>query len=233
MASTEDRDFDDYNERVRAARRRQLIGAFITFDVVIVLVAIIPWLLGYGFFAHRAFDRSPAQVFVFNNGNTAHEAWVVLNGPLAQPTNRVPVAPYTVQMLETIRAPQTLHVRSTQGGEQLRSWPIDPQAGTLINLDPEMCMVVFDITPMYQGAPDDTPALPIVARIPAGQAVWYSDAERLIPPRRPLPSRATGTIHWAEDFGCDLLEPELEELLIVRAGTRLQDRMARPEPQTP
>ncbi len=214
-------DEDEFSEFQSEVRRKRLrLIALVA--LVITAIGILPWLIGFGFLGSRLVFSKKVTIYAINTSTETRLAWVEMPGPFAGRSARTELAPNSLQRLTSLSGRFDL-VLADDDGAELERTSLNARDDIFYNPLGEACLAVFDLTPFY-GNPNAPEEIPILDRIPQGTAIYEITADTLVLPRRLNPQRAAGAVHWIEDFGCDLLEPDQAGYLEMRAALKLQER---------
>src|SRR5690625_88497 len=207
-------------KRKEKADRRLWIGIILGSFAV---AAIYPALIGIGPFGIQSVRADTVSVWVYNTTEHTADVDIAYNAPLAF-HHQETLPPYGIERLLMKAGKRTLKI--TQN-DQTQSASIDVQHPTLFTLGQKTCYAVFDVSEFYHGNPKgQEPDLRLVETLPAGTFMYQSSANVMVVPRQALPSQVNGSIHWVEDFGCDLLRDDQRDTLLLRARMKLEERQA-------
>lgn len=184
------------------------------------LGAIGPALIGIGPFGLTGCNAQGINVWVYNPTGTPATMTARYRAPLAH-TYELHVEPMGIGRIFMDSGTRAVEVKA---GSYHVERDIDFTNHALLSIGGATCFAVFDMSAFYDEAQRQPETLPLVARIPAEQDLYISDANVLIAPRQNMPRRAGGVVHWVEDFDCSLLAPEHEDVLLMRAQTKLENR---------
>lgn len=190
--------------------------------VAVLIVFIYPVLMGIGPFGIKSIRADTKSIWVYNTTEHSADVDVAYNAPLSF-HHKENIPPYGIQRLMMKAGQRTFTV--TQNNDE-RTTRINLQHPTLITLGKRTCYAAFDVSEFYHGTDQGEPELRLVHTIPAGTFMYESPSDVMVVPRQALPQRVQGTIHWVEDFGCDLIQEGQEATLLLRARMKLEERQA-------
>lgn len=199
------------------SERRLWIGIILA---AFAVVAIYPALIGIGPFGIASVRADTVPVWIYNTTEHTTDVDLAYNAPLAF-HHQETIPPYGIQRMLMKAGKRTLTLTQNNHAD---AHPLDVQHPTLITLGDQTCYAVFDVTAFYQGEEDAD--LQLVETIPAGTFVYESSANVMVVPRQALPHQVSGNIHWVEDFGCDLIQEDQRDTLLLRARMKLEERQA-------
>ncbi len=208
-----------FQRRRRQAARNRFLLLFLA-ALLLALTAIVPLLMGVGIFGLSSFKATEKALWVYNTTDTEASVDIAYEAPLAIHYTET-LAPYAI----THTRLKTGHrvIRTTVHGAET-SHRVTLTHPTIVTLGSETCLAVFDMTPFYHRSQFEDPSLKLVDTIEAGTAVYQVQADGMVVPRQAMPRNVNGTIHWVEDFGCDLLKEENRDVLMMRARQKLEER---------
>ncbi|TVR01423.1 MAG: hypothetical protein EA398_10050 [Deltaproteobacteria bacterium] len=197
------------------ARRRQ--GLTIALVVLAGVVAIggIPWALGFGPFAARLLSSTDVIVHVINRSEVPVEVEVSFARP-------VTVLPGHLDTTTALTGPLDVVARNTETGEVVESLSIRATGPIFYNVLGATCLVIFDLTALYGGQGGE---MRVHARVMEDERLFVVEAQTVVRPRHPAPESALGTVHWVEDFGCDMVRDGDDAFLLARAELRMRERL--------
>lgn len=211
---------EDSIERGKVQRRRNNRFALALLALFLVLGASGPAVIGLGPFGLNSCNAQGINVWVYNPTSTPATMTARYRAPLAH-TYAMDVEPMGIGRLFFDTGTRAVEVKA---GSYSLSREIAFTNHALITVGGATCFAVFDMSAFYDDARRQPDTLEIIARIPAGQDLYISDANVLIAPRQNMPRRAGGVVHWVEDFDCGLMDPSAEDVLLMRAQTKLENR---------
>lgn len=200
--------------------RRLWIGIIVA---AFAVAGIYPALIGIGPFGVQSVRADTVPVWVYNTTEHTTDVDIAYNAPLAF-HHKETLPPYGIERMLLKAGRRTLTIHQDQRADQTA---IDVQHPTLFTLGNKTCYAVFDVSEFYHGNPDgNEPDLRLVETLPAGTFMYQSPADVMVVPRQALPSKVNGSIHWVEDFGCDLIQDDQRDTLHLRARMKLEERQA-------
>jgi len=180
----------------------------------IAVIGVIPYLLGFGFFATRVIFSQDVNVYVWNFSGEE----LTFEIEFAEDVH----LPAGMETVRTLTGPVTVAALNTDG-EVVESFDLEIERPLFYNSNGSTCFAVYDVTSYYDGTEDSR--LRLVDRIYQDDRFYEIQAETVVLPRRPTPTQAIGDVHWIEPVtDCDNLDPAYEESLLVQAEIRLQRR---------
>lgn len=220
MSNDWSNDADDSIARIAQARKQQQRLAQIGGALLLAAIAVVPMLFGNGLFGLSACGRDDVNLWIYNTTDAPVEVTLRRDAIIASSEAHALDAYGTVTLF-TSAGKRSVTIQNQGADETLT---LDLQRPTLLSVGSTLCYAVLDITELYNKESAAQPAFRVVDRIPAGQSIYESSAQTFIPPRARMPRTAQSPVHWAEDFDCALLAPEMEETLMLRAQTKLIER---------
>lgn len=208
-------------KKKKDASERRLWIAILT--IAVAVAAIYPALIGIGPFGIQSVRSPTVPVWIYNTTEHTTDVDIAYNAPLAF-HHQETIPPYGIQrmMMNAGKRKLTLSHSDTSTTTQ-----VDIQHPALFTLGKKTCYAVFDVSEFYHGNREGKdPDLRLVETIPAGTFMYQSSANVMVVPRQALPSQVNGSIHWVEDFGCDLLQDDQRDTLLLRARMKLEERQA-------
>lgn len=191
-------------------------------SAALAIVVIYPALIGIGPFGIKSIRADTIPIWVYNTTEHTTDIDVAYNAPLAF-HHQENIPPYGIERMMMKAGMRTLKVTHNEQTETMR---LDLQHPTLLTLGKKTCYAAFDVGEFYHGTDEGEPELRLVQTIPAGTFMYESTADVMVVPRQALPQRVHGTIHWVEDFGCELIEERHHDTLLLRARMKLEERQA-------
>lgn len=188
----------------------------------LAMVVIYPALIGIGPFGIKSIRADTIPIWVYNTTEHTTDVDMAYNAPLAF-HHKDNIPPYGIQRMMMKAGERTLIITHSDTSDTVR---LDLQHPTLLTLGKETCYAAFDVGEFYHGTDEGEPELRLVDTIPAGTFMYQSPADVMVVPRQALPQRVHGTIHWVEDFGCELIQDEQRDTLLLRARMKLEERQA-------
>lgn len=211
--------FERKKKKERSERRLWI--AILT--VAVAVAAIYPALIGIGPFGIQSVRSATVAVWVYNTTEHTTDVDIAYNAPLAF-HHQESIPPYGIQRLMLNAGKRTLTLSHKDITSDIQ---VDIQHPTLFTLGNRTCYAVFDVGEFYHGNPQgNEPDLRFIETIPAGTFMYQSRADVMVVPRQALPSKVNGSIHWVEDFGCDLMDDDQRDTLLLRARMKLEERQA-------
>lgn len=186
------------------------------------VVAIYPALIGVGPFGIKSIRADTVAVWVYNTTEHTADVDLAYNAPLAF-HHEENIAPYGIQRLMMKAGKRSFTFTQRETPKTVNLHITSP---TLFTLGKDTCYAVFDVGEFYHGAEQGEAELKLVQTIPAGTFMYESPADVMVVPRQALPQKAQGSIHWVEDFGCQLIEDGQRPTLLLRARMKLEERQA-------
>lgn len=211
---TEHQDALEELDALVAAKERSRRAAILCAVAALAALAVIPRLLGAGWFGARVVLAREVPIHVLNTSGQD----LVIKVPFASATT---VRAGTIETVETLAGPVALEAFG-EDGERAEFFEFDAQVPVVYNALGSECLAVFDLTPFYGG--EHAAPLRVLDRISRDERLVELDAGTLILPRRTPPDQATAPVHWVEVVGCTLLDPSEEAYLVGQAEFRLQER---------
>lgn len=190
-----------------------IVGALV---VVIAIIGTVAAWAGVGFLGHRIILHGDGELYVLNL--TGEERYVSVDG-----REKKVIHARDAQIAELIGGRSKVEIFSSEG-ELWKSFDVQmSRSHVLINISEQACLVVTDISTLYQG---DEGGVHFQAFLQPDQEVYELGSRNVVWPRRSPPPRmdaSLGPMLSVEIVGCSLLDDEsfLKEYLIMR----LQDRM--------
>lgn len=180
----------------------------------LAIIGVIPYLLGFGFFASRVILSKDVNVYVWNFSGEE----LTFEIDFSEDVN----LPAGMETVRTLTGPVSITARGTDG-EIVEHFDIELERPVFYNANGSTCFAVYDVTAYYDGTEDSR--LRLVDRIYQDDTFYEIQADTVVLPRRPTPTQAIGDVHWIEPVtDCDNLDPAYEESLLVQAEIRLQRR---------
>lgn len=180
----------------------------------LLVVAGLPKALGLGWFGARQWASQRVSLHVLNTAG--RDLYVE-----ADLTRRLYATAGRIETTQTFTGPNVLRVLELDGTEVSRH-AIDIRGQVLVNAQGSECLAVVDISSFYGGG--GSQRLELVARVPKEQEIVPIETEQVVLPRRQFPDQARIPIHWIETTDCRMLDPALEEDLLVNLFARMRAR---------
>lgn len=197
-----------------------VLGALLALGLLAGIGAI-GQLGGAGWFGHRQILYGTGELYILNMGDSPR--LVSVDG-----RDRVEVDAENARLVEIIGGTSRVEVFDPDGTLiDTYSVTVD-DSHALLNLSPESCLVVADISAFYGGQGQQ---LTFVDMLRPDQRVYVPDSRNIVWPRRDFPPRldpTRGPGRWIELVACALFdEPEyLEAYMNVRLEQRMERRNA-------
>lgn len=181
----------------------------------LLLVGGIPWLLGFGPFASRLIFADDIPVHVINQSGSPLDIEISYAQPLQLPSGHQDTT-------TALTGPLRIVARHADTGETLETLDIRATGPLFYNALGGTCLVVFDLSDMYGGRGGP---MRILARLTPEDRIWTITSDTFVRPRHPPPEQAIGSVHWIEDFRCDLVREAEDHFLLGRAEIRMNERL--------
>lgn len=221
-------DVDEFGRELRALKRRRWLRATAITGLLVAVVGAIPWFFGYGFLGRELFASHDAQVYLMNPRETGAVAEIARAGGVVGASQTLRAPGRQMKAFPILSGRHRVTLRS--GTETLvDDEPVVIDRGLFLTTDRDSCYVVFDLAPLYESSEASGHRLPIVARFGPGQFRYDTRSDRVVLPGKVHPDRKQGTLHWIEDFRCEITRPENEEDLQEVAINTLMMRKQRLE----
>lgn len=214
-------DQEDSFQRAREAKTRERRSYLIFVSALLILAGVVPALFGFGAFGLKSCGDERVQVWFYNPTDESVSVRLAIPAPLGVEALET-IPPDGIRQLYFRTGERTLDVHTPDGAKERHN--ISLQRKTVVTFGDKTCYALFDMTAFYKDQSVEATDLTLLERIPAGTLIYTTEADTFVVPRQSMPRRGVGTVHWMEDFDCGLLEPDLEDELLMLARVRMEER---------